>query len=317
MTFKVSGLDKPYSRMISVNHMDPFERFMYWIVERHNIYQTRNAGFLKPWTPDAILQSNFFTNPYRENDKTTVWFRENIRDPLYKDPRVVFATICFRWFNYIPTGELFLKVAPLGDPGCLLTKWRPRYARQLLGQQQEKGKVFTGAFTISPSGSRVPKVERVCQYIDDAWDFCTKELPNWHWRTMQEAQGVLGLILGLGGFMAYEVVCDLRFTKMIKQPPPDVNSWCHMGPGAVRGLSRLLGLEMKSRRGGKSGLRGTLPKDWPVQMKLLLDKVNKELPPDMPQFEMRELEHSLCEMDKFERVRLGQGRSKRRFNGNP
>jgi hypothetical protein len=28
---------------------------------------------------------------------------------------------------------------------------------------------------------------------------------------------------------------------------------------------------------------------------------------------MREVEHTLCEFDKYERVRLGQGRSKRRY----
>jgi hypothetical protein len=36
--------------------------------------------------------------------------------------------------------------------------------------------------------------------------------------------------------------------------------------------------------------------------------------PDMPKFEMREIEHSLCEADKYLRILEG-GRCKRRFNG--
>jgi hypothetical protein len=32
-------------------------------------------------------------------------------------------------------------------------------------------------------------------------------------------------------------------------------------------------------------------------------------------FEMREVEHNLCEWDKAERLLWGDGRSKRRYNG--
>jgi hypothetical protein len=32
-------------------------------------------------------------------------------------------------------------------------------------------------------------------------------------------------------------------------------------------------------------------------------------------FEMREVEHNLCEVDKYVRLLMGDGRSKRRYNG--
>ena len=51
------------------------------------------AGLPAPWTDDRILRDYYFTNVYRELDKTTVWFRENVRDPLRDDPRVIFATV--------------------------------------------------------------------------------------------------------------------------------------------------------------------------------------------------------------------------------
>ena len=34
-----------------------------------------------------------------------------------------------------------------------------------------------------------------------------------------------------------------------------------------------------------------------------------------PPFELREIEHSLCEFDKYERIRLGQGRPKQKYKG--
>jgi hypothetical protein len=79
-----------------VSSLSTEARFLYWIRERHSIYLRRKAGKPKPWTDDAILQNYFFTNPYRENDKTTVWFRETIREPLRNDPRVLMATVIFQ-----------------------------------------------------------------------------------------------------------------------------------------------------------------------------------------------------------------------------
>ena len=43
---------------------------------------------------------------------------------------------------------------------------------------------------------------------------------------------------GFSGFMAYEVVTDLRHTKYLKNAD-DINTWANAGPGAVRGLNRI------------------------------------------------------------------------------
>ena len=68
------------------------ERFFYWIHERIRIQKRKDRGDLWPWTGDPILQQYKFTNAYREQDKTTVWFREKIRDPLSWQPEVYMAT---------------------------------------------------------------------------------------------------------------------------------------------------------------------------------------------------------------------------------
>ena len=53
--------------------MENIERFCYWINERHAIYQKRAKGQPAPWTDDPILRDYKFTNPFRENDRVTVW----------------------------------------------------------------------------------------------------------------------------------------------------------------------------------------------------------------------------------------------------
>ena len=56
--------------------MTPERRFFWWIEERHEIFKKKEQGLPRPWTTDIILDTYRFTNPFRENDKTTVWFRE-------------------------------------------------------------------------------------------------------------------------------------------------------------------------------------------------------------------------------------------------
>ena len=85
------------------------EEFFKWIVDRTRIQQKKDRGDPWPWTEDPIFREYKFTNAFRERDKTTVWFRENIRNPLKLEPEVYMATVIFRWFNLIETGETLLK----------------------------------------------------------------------------------------------------------------------------------------------------------------------------------------------------------------
>ena len=74
--------------------MTPEARFFWWIEERHRIFEKRKRGLSRDWwTEDEILRTYRFTNPYREIDRTTVWFREYIRDPLKDDNKVLILDI--------------------------------------------------------------------------------------------------------------------------------------------------------------------------------------------------------------------------------
>jgi hypothetical protein len=279
----------------------PLDRFVYWIKERHQIYCKRQANKSKPWTDDEVLQNNFFTNPYREHDKVTKWFRRNIRGvyPYQKSSKVIFATICFRWFNWPPTGRILLQ-------NNLLLKWNCEKAVKLL---KEQDRVFTGAFNISNSGSTKPKVNRVCEdYITPVWEDRQRLIAYLREATtLEEAHKRIKLYPGLGGsgFMAYEVVCDLRYTSILNRAT-DKMTWSNPGPGAKRGLNRLLDRNLKS----------PISKDeWIAESNRLLRTVNRRILPQLPRFEAREIEHSLCEYDKYERVLFNQGQSKRKYNG--
>lgn len=239
-----------------VAKLSPVDRLCYWIRERHNIYLRRLQGKPKPWTDDEILQSIFFTNPYRENDKVTVWFRDNIREPLRDRPEVLFATVCFRWFNLPePTGRVLMSpfcsasqsrtLTPLGRLMLsLCCNWDPNTTFHVLdGLRKEKKQIFTGAFMInSPPGQG--KLEAIVERITNVWED-RKDLVDFFYpvqgRTMQKAHERLTKYPGMGGFMAYEVVCDLRYTYLLENAT-DKLTWCNPGPGAIRGMCRILGI---------------------------------------------------------------------------
>jgi hypothetical protein len=294
--------------------MSPVERFLYWCEERHRIYLRRQDGAPKPWTDDAVLQTNYFTNTYRELDKTTAWFREHIRDPLNGTPDVLMATVIFRWFNYIQTGDL-IRIT------CLHTMWDPGLALHTLSKIRDAGeKVFTGAFMInSPAGE--PKLEAIIRRIDGVW----KKQQEIHAAlfdlkvagrlTMAAVHKLLTQFDGLGGFMAYEIVCDLRFTHLLEDAT-DINTWANPGPGAIRGMYRVLGREIKNK---SNATAPGVPPEWKeqiVKLRLLLqDRMYFHFGDKAPPVEAREVEMSLCEYDKYVRILLGEGKSKRTYNG--
>lgn len=290
-----------------VGKLTPFERFCYWIRERHAIYLRRQKGLPKPWTDDVVLQNYFFTNPFRENDKVTVWFRENIREPLRDDPAVLFATICFRWFNWPATGEQLLKYPSKSSKYGALTDWNlPSVLSRLHGLKEHGAQIFTGAFNISNSGSTKSKIDRVCEdYIQPAWEQRQHFLDRWYdGIPMEGMHDALMTLPGLGGsgFMAYEVVCDLRYTYLLRNAP-DKLTWSNPGPGAKRGINRIRGRDL----GASVKLKEW--REWSSQ--LLLDTTRKL----KLLLEAREIEHSLCEYDKYERARLADGHMKRRYQG--
>jgi hypothetical protein len=299
-----------------VLRLTPREQFLYWYQERHRVYLKKEAGHPKPWTDDEVLQSYFFTNPYREHDKVTKWFCNNVREPLRNDPQVLMATIIFRWFNLPATGEALMDGPILSDncEGCLLLNWDSEEAFKRLDPiRRNGGQLFTGAFMInSPPGKS--KLEAILERIDCVWNDYERLIRYFldYQLTLQEAHEWLTQYDGLGGFMAYEIVCDLRHTYLLEEAT-DVLTWCNPGPGAVRGMYRVLGRDFAKGNNSSSPPR---PRDWDERTAELLAAMQEVAKRNkFPRVELREVEHSLCEYDKYMRAMSGDGRMKRTYSG--
>ncbi len=292
--------------MIKRSKEERFALLLHWIRERHAVYIRRfELKMPKPWTMDKVIQNTSFTNVYRELDKTTQWYRNNLGKPscFEQEEELVFATICFRWFNLIETGK------KLKDEG-LFVKWDSNKAITLL---RETKPVFTGAFVISnggPAGVGVDKLTYVCkEYIDPIWKnrrkivafLHTNEYLETFHRYLQQYKGFGGT-----GFMAAQVVCDLKYTPFLKETK-DWWSWSCPGPGSIKGMTYLLN--------GVLEPSNNVRKNWSTHMDSLRKKINIYIAKvGMPKLHAQDMQNCLCEYSKYVHV-LNGGRAKRKYKG--
>lgn len=283
----------------TVNRFIPEEldRYTYWIEERERIRHLKEE--LKqdpPWTEDPILKEFKFCQVFREDDRTTRWFRTHMREPLRNSPDVFMATIAFRFFNLIETGRTLL------DNNLHIDWDRPKAIEEI----KKNPKWITGAYIVK-SPNRMDKVTGVTECVSHLWDDrenIIKQLESF--TTLEEAWKFLMQYPYIGPFVSYEMVTDLRHTYLLENAT-DICSWGNPGPGAMRGLNRLTGrpLEFCKRSW-----------DWHSEMLDLYDWCSQKL--DLSKlnypFEMREVEGGLCEFDKYSRILKGQGRTRSVYN---
>lgn len=306
--------------------------FFKYAVARHQIYHARCAG--KPreqWTDDPIFQQYRFTNVFRELDKTTLWFANNVREPLRHRPEVLLATMVFRMFNRIEVGEAIF--CQTGDTlkgsnafsTFVDTRDTRHMRRAIINFVGKKGPHATGAYIISsPPG--YSKLDGILKLLETANGI---EVGGLGWRqvaaicsvgpmTLQAVFDWLSGVPYFGKFHSYEIVTDLRHTALLDRAP-DINTWANVGPGAARGLARIHGRAITER--GKLAERVPVPqmldemreilrrsrdaKHWPQPSKRSLG--GPQVVVDWPRWELRDVEHTLCEYDKYCRVREGQG----------
>jgi len=267
--------------------------FFGWINERHQIYLNKIQGYPKPWTDDPVLRRYKFTNVFRQLDRTTVALNRAIR---YSEPPedVVFNIWWMRLFNLSDHMEN-LGFVPISEHHRVFEYIRSRHA--------EGKKIFSGAYMTTGEAGR-PKHETYLDAVKDAVseasnvvEFCKED------GTMQNLCSELTNCFMVGKFVAYELACDFRFVTSLwsDDKPTDTMTWANIGPGAKRGMERL-GMEPSVesmrrllRRSFEALDAHVLLCAWP--------------------FELREIEHCLCEFDKYERARTGAGRPRSTYPG--
>jgi hypothetical protein len=313
------------------------KRFYDYAKARHLCYINKFAA--PEWvTPDPVLREYSFCNVFRELDKTTKWLADNVRGPLDKkrDPNLMLAVVLYRLFNRIESGEaMFRDDNLLGDFSAF-----HEYAetgkvailkKAMINRLGKKGPFVTGSYIIAGPGG-MPKLDGMLKVVD----WFNKGKATWNdqvevnWReaiplmksgrSLELAHDYFKQFDFFGVFHSYEIVTDLRWTHLLGHAK-DVGTWASPGPGCKRGLNRLYGREKDEPFGEKTRIleemdfvleaAGDYWTDFAHRMRDAAPKLKTPM-----EWEMRDVEHTLCEFDKYERTKAGEGRPRGKYRGN-
>lgn len=251
--------------------------FWYWIDERTRIYDKKEAKHPWPWTQDKVLQDYKFTNAFRQLDRGTVALNTALSRATTK-MGILWSIWWYRLFNREEHAQQIY---------CDFTSLS-KYIRQC---KADGKKIFTGAH-MTTGVAFEEKHDTYLEACEEAWSASGRVsgIAN-QTKSMEATFKELLQYYMVGRFVAYEIVCDMRWCGWEFH---DRNTWANIGPGAKRGLRRL-------------GL--------PVELDSMIQLL-KQSPKNLAyakNLELREIEHSLCEFDKYERTRTGQGRPRQRY----
>ncbi len=274
--------------------------FVWFIHEREQIRVKRLHGMRPPWTENEILRKYRFCNINREFDRVTQWWAHNWRNPNQSDPHLWFASLVFREVNLPETA------AQLGYP----VPWRPATFRNVVTKRQLKGEpVYNGAYMISTHSHEGPKHEYLIETIlNPLWKVRDAVAPRANDTLSTFASRLLEASNGLGTFMVGQVVADIKYCHPLISAD-DWHTWAYSGPGSRRGLNRVLGRDTNAP---------WREHEWYAELMELQALANELLSycnPPVPALHAQDLQNCLCEFDKYERARLGEGRPKSRYQG--
>lgn len=237
--------------------MDDFLRF---VVERHRIWEQRQAGAPQPWTDDPILATRKFTNVFRVLDPGTQFLFTDLFDPEL-EPR----DQLMRLFLYRHTGRIdswqwldmtcgYPTMGNLEDVRKSFKEYRgagkqkkekkllPHHTRVTRGGpwMEYERSVFTNAYLVFPQ-SQVRGTDKLDSIIDLAHrafapDSPEDIMPAWDRATTQAQRfAALRSPKGVGDFMAMQVLTDWGYQCGEDRE----NEFLVPGPGSIKGAKAI------------------------------------------------------------------------------
>ena len=263
-----------------------------FIKAREAARKAKEAG--KPYKGDEIIQTYRFCNMHREDDRVTRWIAANWRDANKEDPHLWFAMCVARMaLNSIDS------MADLGYP----VPWQPKQFLAMVKRRIEKKlKVYGPAYMIATPNWTGPKhlflIERL---LTPLWEQRNELAPRKD-DTLASFHARLNAVLNVGSFTAAQVVADMKYVPPLLSAS-DWATWAAPGPGSMRGLNRVCLRHIDT---------AWKAADWLATLQRLQKAANSLLG-SAGGYHAQDLQNCLCEFDKYERARLGEGKPKQLY----
>lgn len=265
---------------------------------RHAIWYKKDVLHLPyPWSLDARFNSIFFCNVFRRLDPTTKKIVEVCNKADSADDLVT-KIIVSRNLSFIGTIEELDNAGWYDMPADL------RLLDTLLTERRNRGdKIHTAGFLVVAGTMQKHLLPGYLGRLVDPSKVLSLD-------TIQEITNYLKGLLYIGPFMAYEYATDLSYFYDYD----DKNTWSNPGPGAKRGMSRVLFNQVcpEGLRYDYQAFSTELYGEWKLYIEAgntLGDLIEQGLSENealeahehFERLSMREVEHWLCEYDKYKR----------------
>jgi len=222
-------------------NVDMVLTYLDFVVDRHRVWEKRQAGEAGPWSEDPILQRNKFTNVYRVLDHGSQFLLHLVSEPGLTAADVLARAYLYRMSNRPQVWEHTRNI--LGhypyayDLGEDLADLWAEY-------RDGGGQVFSGAYMIVPhvpaGNSGFDKTREVVRMAERSFH---PHSPDYVGDVFLDARmetrfKVLQSVPGIGNFIAMQVLTDFGYSPF--GTDQNENSFVVPGPGAVKGARELV-----------------------------------------------------------------------------
>jgi DNA polymerase bacteriophage-type len=200
-------------------------------VERELVRLKKEAGEPRPWSDDPVFQKASLCNIRREDDRTTIWVREHLREPNRDHLDV--------WFLMLV--RVLINAPEVLGAITLPLPWdRDRFVAEMAERKARGLRLERAAYTINAPADGRPKYLYIADDIlGPLWAARETVRP----RSGNSCQSLFERLIafpGIGPFYAGQVVADTKFTGPLR----DASDWWSFvaaGPGSGRFLNVMLG----------------------------------------------------------------------------
>lgn len=265
-----------------------------FVTEREAVRTRKEAGAPAPWSDDWILNTYRFCNVRREDDKVTRWLKKNWRDPYVGNPHMTAAMLLARMINWPPTLS-FIEFPYIWDT--------ERMIHDIQAVAATGKKTWSGAYIVSTCGQTIEKARYVVETVAavalaPAYQPRTGDTLERFWTRLRR-------IPGLGaGFLAAQVVADMKYVDDDLRLAPDWGTWAASGPGSRRGLNRYFHAAVDARWDEDA---------WLEDLHKMISEVEPLLPAHIERIHAQDWQNVMCEFDKYQRVVTQQGRPRSKY----
>lgn len=269
-------------------------KFFDYATERQEIWHKRYV--LKqppPWTDDPALRQYHFCNAYRELDRGTIFCVKRVMgNALLIDalPRILF----YRLLNSPTTYDLaapYLEATPFN--------WQALHAALVTAKTSGQA-LFHVAYVTAATGLKGDgtKLRAYCEGVSKAYEAreaLVQQLTAAG--SFQVAWQAVRTLPWAGPFVAYQVVLDLA----LRYFNWNLNTWCYMGPGAVKGIKRLLPAVKATTYNAATAVLWQNSTTQLTQRNFKFLKHGGKIVP----WTLQDCEFTLCEFNKYMRLETG------------